>query len=267
MSDSKTNSASLFEKITPFLIVVVILLSFGVGALWQKVSNLEKVKGTTTAVQQDEQAQVTVDLDKIKDLFKQDVIKFGDEKRKLLIVEVSDPSCPYCHVATGKNPELNAQVGDRFKLVSDGGTYLAPVPEFKKLIDSKKASFVYLYQNGHGSGEMATKALYCAFEKDKFWEVRDLLYTNAGYNLINNEVKNDKAQAGKLADFLKSAFKAEDMKACLESDKYDARLASDQALAAGLGVSGTPGFYLNTTNFAGAYSFKDMQTVVDAALK
>ena len=48
---------------------------------------------------------------------------------------------------------------------------------------------------------------------------------------------------------------------------YNDRLASDMSLAASLGVSGTPGFFINDTNFAGAYSYKDMEPVVTSALK
>jgi protein-disulfide isomerase len=90
--------------------------------------------------------------------------------------------------------------------------------------------------------------------------------TSAGYDFINNTIKNDKAQSGKLVDFLKSA-NVPDLKACLDSGKYDDRLASDMALGTSLGVSGTPGFFVNETNFAGAYSYKDMESVVTSALK
>jgi len=114
---------------------------------------------------------------------------------------------------------------------------------------------------------MGAKALYCANEKGKFWKVSDLLMTSAGYDLMNNVVKNDKAQAGKLADFLKSAINFTDMKSCLESGKYDTRLANDMVIAKDLGITGTPGFYVNDTNFAGAYSYKDMESVVASALK
>ncbi|KKP56374.1 MAG: hypothetical protein UR48_C0035G0011, partial [Microgenomates group bacterium GW2011_GWD1_33_9] len=48
--------------------------------------------------------------------------------------------------------------------------------------------------------------------------------------------------------------------------KYDDRLASDMALGRELGVSGTPGFFVNENNFAGAYSYKDMESVVKNAL-
>lgn len=269
----KIDISGLAEKFVPVLLLATIALAFFVGTLWQKVQNLEK-GGTTGTTQQTTTnaaaGKQTPDItqDVIKKLFdNKDLISFGGGDKKLLLVEVADPSCPYCHVAAGKDPELNAQIGANFKLVSDGGTYIAPVVEMKKLVDAGKASFVYIYYPGHGNGEMGMKALYCANEKGKFWDVHDLLMTNAGYNLMNNTIKNDKAQSSALANFLKPVFNASDMKSCLDSGKYDSRLSEDMGIAQDLGVNGTPGFFVNTTNFAGAYSYKDMQASVDAALK
>lgn len=210
---------------------------------------------------------VKLSMDQIKALFTDKNIMFGKKDSKVLFVEFSDPSCPFCHVASGKNPELNKQAGAQFTMEKDGGTYLPPVPEMKKLVDSGKAAFVWLYANGHGSGELGTKALYCAKEKGKFWEVHDLLMSAAGFDLMNNKIKNDMSKAGDMADFLKSAVKADDMKTCLESRKYDDRIASDMAIAQQIGFKGTPSFFVNTTNFAGAYSYKDMLPAVEEALK
>jgi len=267
---------SLLERFVPILLVASIALAFFVGVLWQKVSNIESgnVAGTqatatdkVTDSKQQAVEKANVTIDQVKDLFKQDLIKFGDADRKVLFVEIADPSCPYCHVAAGKNPQLNAQAGDRFKLESDGGSYLAPVTEMKKLVDSGKASFVYIYQNGHGAGEMAQKAMYCAYEMGKFWEVHDLLMSSDGYSLINNTVKNDKTKSQDLADFLKPVVDSTKLKECLDGGKYDERIAKDIALAKSIGVSGTPGFFVNTTNFAGAYGWADMKPAVDAALQ
>jgi len=267
MTVSENKKSNILEKLAPAFFVVIIGLAFMVGILWQKVENLGKNStGTAPVAQQPQQAQPKVELSQIKDLFSKDVIKFGNADSKVLFVEASDPSCPYCHVAGGLNPELNNQIGPQFKLVKDGGSYVAPVVEMKKLVDEGKASFVWLYFNGHGNGELATKALYCAYEKGKFWEAHDLLMTNKAYDFINNVIKNDVAQSGKLVDFLKSA-NVPDLKACLESGKYNDRLAADMALGTSLGVSGTPGFFVNETNFAGAYSYKDMESVVTSALE
>lgn len=254
----------------PVLVVVAIGLAFFSGTLWQKVKSLEKGGSGTTTAQPTAKAQPTVSLSTIKGLFDKDLVKFGDKDRKVLFVEISDPSCPYCQVAAGLNPELNRQVdptNDTFKLVSDGGKYLAPVPEMKKLVDSGKASFIWIYSPGHGNGEMGTKALYCANEKGKFWEAQDLLMTKKGYDLLNNTIKNDKTRAGDLATFLKSAVDSAFLRECLDSGKYDARLASDTQIASSLGFQGTPDFFVNSTNFAGAYNWTDIKSTVDAALK
>jgi len=216
---------------------------------------------------QQQPADPVVTQDQIKALFNGKNITFGKKDAKVVFVEFSDPSCPYCHVAGGKNSILNKQMGTQFTLVADGGTYVAPVPEIKKLVDAGKAGFVWVYTNGHGSGEMGTKALYCANEKKKFWEVHDLLMSEAGYNMMNTDVKNDKTKSGAVADFLSSVVSATDMKSCLDSGKYDGRIAEDTAIATTFGLSGTPKFLVNTESFKGAYSFTDMQASVNKYLK
>src|SRR3989339_2189170 len=134
-SSLKVTKPSLLEKFVPALLIITVGLAFLVGVLWQKVENLSKGGNTNTTAQAEQQAPQPqkADLGQIKDLFNKDVIKFGDADKKVIFVEVSDPSCPYCHIAGGLNPELNSQVGAQFKLVKDGGTYVAPVAEMKKL--------------------------------------------------------------------------------------------------------------------------------------
>lgn len=251
----------------PFLVLCLIVASFFLGSYYTKSQLLEskllKQTAAPAAPQAPQQPQkVTVTQDQLKALFTDKHITFGDKNSKTLFVEVADPSCPFCHVAAGHNPELNKQVGSQFTLASDGGTYVAPVPKMKELVDAGKAAFVWIYTNGHGNGEMGTKALYCAHEKGDFWPVHDKIMSNAGYNLLNNDIKNDKTKAQDLANFLSDVTDANGLKACLESSKYDTRLSEDSAVAASLGVSGTPGFFVNTTNFAGAYSWKDMESAV-----
>ena len=254
------------EKFIPVLVILAIGLAFFSGTLWQKVKNLEKGQSTTT-VQPTAKAQPKVSLETIKSLFDKDLIKIGDKDSKVIFVEISDPSCPYCQAAAGLNPTLNNQMGPQFKLVKDGGTYVAPVIEMKKLVDAGKASFVWIYSPGHGNGELGTKALYCANEKGKFWEAQDLLMTSKGYDLLNNTIKNDITKSGTLVTFLKSAVDSTFLKECLDSGKYDARLANDTQIASSLGFQGTPDFFVNDKNFAGAVSYEQMRSVVDGALK
>jgi protein-disulfide isomerase len=268
---------SIIEKLVPFMMFGVVLLSFVVGILWEKVQSLESGKTNQVAQQQQAAQQpgqevVTVTEDQIKKLFNEKVMTFGDKNSKVTFVAVEDPSCPFCHIASGKNSELIDQLVEsnpqyaQFKLVADGGTYVPPMSEIQKLVDAKKASLVYIYSNGHGNGEMGHKALICANEKGKFWQAHDLLYSNKGYDLLNNTVKNDKTKSKELSDFLASAVSAADMKSCLDSGKYDDRPASEMAVAQSLGVSGTPGFFINTTKYAGAYSYAQMEASVNQIL-
>ncbi len=259
----QTNSA-------PILVLLLVAASFFIGRLSAQVDALKNGQPTGGAAQQQaqqpQQQAPTVTADQIKGLMGKDLVKFGDPKSKVVFVEVSDPSCPYCHMAAGLNAELYNQQ-TRFKPVSAGGEYRPPVTEMKKLLDQKKIAYVWVYQNGHGNGEMAAKALYCANEKGKFWEAHNLLYGSEGYKIINDVVKNDKAKSGEMAAFLKKAVDENFMKGCLSGSKYDSRLSADQTVAASLGVNGTPGFFVNTTNYPGAVGFDQMESVVTEALK
>lgn len=267
---SEKNAPGMFERFVPVLLLASVALSFMVGVLWQKVNTLEKggtVAANTNTAANNVPAAAEIDMDTLKSVWKEDVIKFGGDDKKLLIVEIADPSCPYCHIANGKNPELAKQVGTQFQYKEDGGTYEPPVTEIRKLVDSGKASYAFIYFPGHGNGEMATKALYCAEEQGKYWQAHDLFYSNAGYDFVNEKLKNDKANSGLAVDFLKDVLDAGKLKSCLDSGKYDERLAKDQDLSAKLGVAGTPGFFINTKRFDGAYSWTDMQSAADEALK
>ena len=272
-SENSEKSPNILEKFSPILLVLSIILAFMVGLLYQKIVGLKKgtpkVAGEQTAAPNpNAPKQVNVTMDQIKDLFGKDVIKIGDKDSKLVFVEVSDPSCPYCSIASGKNSELNNSVsGGRFKLVEDGGEYIAPVPEMEKLVEAGKAAYVYIYLNGHGSGEMAAKALYCANDQGKYWEVHDLIMSAKGHDLITNTVRNDPEKSDKLASFLKSVINSSKLQECLDSGKYDKVLEDNETIARSLGVSGTPGFFVNDKNFKGAYSYADMKDLVESILK
>lgn len=261
------------KKALPLIIILIAIAAFLAGRYSAnfELVNKSKVAGSQTSPATPSPAarpeQPTVTMDQVKGLFKEGNIIFGDVGKKVLFVEISDPSCPYCQIAAGKNPKLNAQAGDRFKLTSDGGTYVAPVPEMRKLVDSGKAGYVWIYYPGHGNGEMGMKALYCAYDEGKFWPVHDKLMTAEGYDLMNNQVKNDKTKADLLVNFLKGAIDSGKLTACLESGKYDSRPADDTTMGRSLGVSGTPMFFINTTLYAGAYSYKDMESAVNNLLK
>ena len=175
------------------LILLLMAVSFFSGYLLNKTTTLQKslVDAKTQQAQPGTaagaQAPTSVPIDKVKALFTKDNIHFGDANKKVLIVEITDPSCPFCHIAGGLNPELSKQAN--FQYVSDGGQYTPPVPEIRKLVEEGKASLVVEYGTGHGNGRLGMEALYCAYEKGDFWPVHDRLMSNEGYELLNNTVQ------------------------------------------------------------------------------
>lgn len=271
-----STSQSFAQRTGPVGVILAVLVAILIGYLTFKVQDIDKrLKAIETKVAtamgggEPTPPPKPVEIDKVKELFDDKNIIFGAVDRKVLIVEFSDPSCPYCHVAAGLNPELSSAMAPdgRFTTVENGGKYVAPVPAIKKLVDEGKASLVALYANGHGNGEMAGQALYCAQEKGKYWETHDLLYTKAGYDLINDVVKNDKAKAPEMSAFLTAAVDPSFMSECLGSGKYAEKIAQDMAKAGELGFGGTPMFLINGERFNGAYSYTDMEPVVQKFLK
>lgn len=273
MIEKSNNKDTVTINLEPFLMPLAIFLSAVVIGM-SMVMSAERLKinvgsgsttppTTVTPPTTPPAANPTVSLDTIKNLYNtSDHIKFGDANRKNLFVEIGDPSCPYCQIAAGKNGELNKTAGTRFTLVADGGTYVSPVEEMRKLVDAGQASFLYIYYPGHGKGEMAMLALYCANDQGKFWEAHDKLMTSAGYDLQENKVQNDRAKSQQMVDFLSGVGNSGELKNCIDSGKYENRLKADVSSATTLGVTGTPGFYVNATNFPGAYSWPDMTSAL-----
>ncbi|MCL4366645.1 DsbA family protein [Patescibacteria group bacterium] len=271
--DTPANIISTPAAILIGSLIIAIAILVSNGTIKLRGLSVDSTASTTTPTQSTTNTNAApsaapqVTMDQVKSAFNKSLIKFGDTNSKLIVLEIADPSCPYCQIASGQNPDLNKQAGSQFLLASEGGSYVAPVPELEKLVKNSQAAFSYIYFPGHGNGEMGAQALYCAFEEGKFWEVSDMLNSSKGYDLLNNVVKNDKTKSADLANFLKPVFDVNTMKQCLDSGKYASRLQTETALASSLGVSGTPGFFLNTTNFAGAYNYTEMQSIVDSYLK
>ncbi len=255
------------QTITQYLMVILLVVgAYFLGVYKTKSEMLAKggVGNTVAQVGQGNQpaAQPTsIDVEQIKDKFDGKHITFGKANADLIFTEVSDPSCPFCHMAAGLNKEL-ASTSTQFKLVEDGGTYVAPVREIKKLIDEGKASFLFLYSNGHGNGEVATQALYCAYDQDKFWEAHDIFMSGAGYDLINDVVKNDMSKSNQLVALVDKVLDGKKLQSCLEKGTYAKQPAEDQAFVQSLGFGATPTFFVNDKVVEGAQPWSAFESLL-----
>lgn len=262
------------QAITQYLMVILLVVGAYFLGVYKTKSDLlsSGAANTVAAVAPGAQAAAPVakpvEMSKVEELFKDDsTIVLGKRDAKIKFVEFSDTSCPFCHVAAGHNPELSKQMNPRFATAADGGTYVPPVLEIKKLIDEGKAALAWLYTPGHGNGELGTLALYCANEQGKFWEAHDKLMNNEGYALTNEKVKNDRTKIADVATFLNSALDSGKLKSCMESKKYDSHIASDPQIASGFGYGATPTFFINDKVVEGAASWDEaFKGIVDTLL-
>ena len=244
-----------------FLIVLVVALVLFCGYLFKEINTLKTNPQAAGAAAQ--QAPPETIEDKVVQSFLSDEhIVLGDKNAKNVILEISDTSCPFCHVAAGHNPELATQMGPQFQSVADGGTYTPPGPEIEKLVNSGDAVYVNLFGSGHGNGFLAAEALYCANAQDAFWPVHDKLMTNEAYSLLNDEVKNDRTKSEQLAQFVSAEIDPSYMTECLTNKTYEALVNRDVQKNAELYFSGTPHYVVNGKIFAGAVDFKTMESAL-----
>jgi protein-disulfide isomerase len=169
----------------------------------------------------------------------------GGADAPVTLVEFGDYQCPFCK---------------RFH--TDAYTELK-----KKYIDTGKVRFVSrdLPLEFHPLALKAAEAARCAGDQNKYWELRDALYTNAAPP--NEEVIKKAVET--------LSLDAKGFQVCLDSDKYKADVQKDASEAATLQISGTPTFVLaksakdklDGVRIVGAQPFAAFQAAIDGLLK
>ena len=102
----------------------------------------------------------------------------------------------------------------------------------------------------------AAEAARCAGDQGKFWEYHDKLYAQSP-KLAVEELKSAAKEIGlNMASFDQ----------CLASGKFKAAVQRDFDEAAGLGLTGTPAFYINGRELIGAQPLEAFTTIIDEEL-
>ena len=156
----------------------------------------------------------------------------GDRKARLVLVEYSDYQCPFC----------SRYVRDTFPLIE------------RDYIKTGKLRYVFRdfpLESIHPNALIASEAAACAGEQGKYWEMHDRLFDNQG--ALASSDMSAHAQAVGLAP--------PDFQQCLASGKYKEQIRKGMAEAMGLGVTGTPTFFI------GLASPDDSKVKVVRALK
>lgn len=108
----------------------------------------------------------------------------------------------------------------------------------------------------HPQAHAAAQAARCAGDQDKYWEYHDVLFTHTDA-LEPDQLKGYATDLG-----LDSATFA----TCLDTRIHAAAVDRDVALAAELGITGTPAFFVNGRFVSGAQSYETFVEVIEEAL-
>lgn len=235
------------------MMIVIVLLAFAVGAMWQKINALQSNNSQTG---QQGQAQVAnnnqapaapkyevKDLDKITD---SDHIR-GNKNAKLALIEYSDFECPYC-----KRFHETAQ----------------------QAIDEYGDQIMWVYRHFpldqlHSKADKEAEAAECAAKlggEDAFWALTDKIYevTPANNGLDLDTLPDLAAEVG----LNRSAFTA-----CLDSGEMAQKVEEQYQSGLRAGVTGTPGNILlnietgDTVMLPGAVPYTQLKQSIDNMLQ
>jgi protein-disulfide isomerase len=158
----------------------------------------------------------------------------GPEKAQLDLVEFSDFQCPFCSRVNPTLNQINKEYGDQVAIV-----------------------FKHLPLRMHSKAPAAHAAAEAAHRQDKFWEMHDLIFANQR-ELTQEKYEEYAQQLGLDMD----RFRKDSASPAVKK-KVDA----DAAEAARLGVTGTPGFFVNGRFVSGAKPFESFKQLIDEELK
>jgi protein-disulfide isomerase len=157
----------------------------------------------------------------------------GQAQAPVTIIEFSDLQCPFCARVTPTLRELMKQYPDQVRWV------------FK--------SFPLGF---HADSPLAHAAALAAQRQGKFWEMHDLIFAN------QRNLKRDNL----LAEAVSLNLDMDKFRADLDSADVKQQLEADKKEGEGLGVNGTPAFYINGKSFSGAMPIEQFQAAINNAL-
>ncbi|MEO6952476.1 MAG: thioredoxin domain-containing protein, partial [Polyangia bacterium] len=160
----------------------------------------------------------------------------GSKNSPVTIVEFSDFQCPFCGRVIPTVKQIEEKYKGRVKLTFRN----YPLPF-------------------HNNAELAAEAGLAANEQGKFWEMHDKMFGNQ-QGLDRPSLEKYASEIGLDLGKFKSA---------LDSGKFKAAVAADVTYANGLGTGGmgTPTFFINGRQIAGAMPFDAFAKVIDEELK
>lgn len=160
----------------------------------------------------------------------------GTVSAPITIVEYSDFHCPFCRRVQPTLTRLLQKYPGKVRLV------------YKHLpLDSL-----------HPQARRVSEAAWCAGKQDKFWGFHDAVYADSSSDSSDATLKGYASAAGLDA----AAFSA-----CLANPEAKAAIQHDVSQGEALGLSSTPGFFVNGREVRGAQPIEAFETIIDEELR
>ncbi len=156
----------------------------------------------------------------------------GPEDAPITIVEFSDFRCPYCSIFHQET--------------------------FDDLMAEYPGQIHFVYRDFPVVGGFeAALAAECADEQGAFWEFHNLLFSGEYPNLDRDAFA---AYAEKLD------LDVEGLLACVDEERYSDEVEADARYASGLGITGTPTFFINGIPMVGAQPLEAFIQIIEYEL-
>ncbi len=181
----------------------------------------------------DKEKEVEAEIDKVETVALGASPSRGAADAPVTVVVFSDFQCPFCAKSEGTIHDLEAAYPGKIRFVFKN----QPLPF-------------------HEHARLAAKAALAANEQGKFWEYHDALFAH--------QKDLDRASLERYAEDLDLNLRR--FRADLDDPRLDIAVEADITEAHRLDVKGTPTFFVNGRNIAGAQPIAAFRTKVDQAL-
>ncbi len=164
----------------------------------------------------------------------------GPENAKVTVRIFSDFQCSACKIAEVALRQAESQYKDRVRFVWND----------------------YPLTSLHANAMGAAVAARCAQEQNKFWEYSEKLFANQA---VWEKLADPNPQFTALAKDL--GLLDDKFALCLGKEQPKNKVKQDIAEGEGMGIEGTPTFFINRQRFSGAWDLVAWQKALDQALK
>jgi len=248
MSDEIKIKKSDVWKYATFLLIAIVIVG-GILVFAHKSSSSKGAANSGTQPQQ--KADLGVFLNDAK-LFP----SLGPSNAKNVVVEFSDFQCIWCGLASGLPSWANTNTTSKTaqQMISQSGDMVGSIGKVENLAKQGSLRFVYVPVSFFGAeSTYAAEAGFCAANQDKFWQMHDLIFKNAGSDPQENTGKYSKKNLINLARSIQG-LNIDTFSSCLNNDDTLNQVQTVLSDAQKFGIKGTPSVYVNGKSVSPTWS-------------